>query len=373
MASKKSKKKRSGKVGTPIYDDYGRIIGFEGSPEFSKPVDISEQLFSMIPPQQEEATPSIVQDDQITPELIERLLMADSGEQQQVVQKQPGLKEAIINLFTPDDTPSNFQMPEPGSAAPNTWESFVQQVAELAPQYGVNPAIILGQAAIETGRNPNSAPGNNWFGIKGYGSAGTQNLATKEESGGQMYSTNANFAKFSSIKDAIESYLKLLERNFPEAWAARQNPEEMVQHLRRYATDSNYISKVSNTPEFKAFARGQAYGTPAAEPTRPQPGYSNLLDDRTEDETMFQDPKSKKKATKKDGALIPTWQRFINNLNPMSQFIQPAYAAESRMSSMPKPITPMKPKIVAPAPAPTPTKMPSKPSKKIGSFNSYYA
>ena len=151
-------------------------------------------------------------------------------------------------------------------AGPATWQKFVEAAKKVANEMGYPVSVILGQAALETGRV--SSPGNNYFGIKGSGTAGTQNLATKEAtSGGQFYDTRSNFAAYNSPEDSIRAYVDLIQRRYPQAWEQRNNPEAMVKAIKAggYATDPNYVAKVMSTPEFR---QNLAPAAPA-QPARP--------------------------------------------------------------------------------------------------------
>ncbi len=134
------------------------------------------------------------------------------------------------------------------------WNEFVNAAKNIAQQEGFPLSVILGQAAVETGRSGANAPGNNWFGIKGTGSGGTQNLATQEaDPSGNFYNTKSNFAAYQNAADSIKSYINLIKTRYPQAYAQRNNPAAMITaiHQGGYATDPNYAQKVMSTPEFK--------------------------------------------------------------------------------------------------------------------------
>lgn len=137
-----------------------------------------------------------------------------------------------------------------------TWQDFVDVATKVAHQEGYPIGVLLGQAALETGRDLGSAMGNNFFGIKGSGSAGTQRLRTQEADGNNFYNTVANFAAYANPEDSIRAYINLIRERYPQAWALRNDPIAMVKAIKEggYATDPQYIAKVTNTPEFKAYA-----------------------------------------------------------------------------------------------------------------------
>lgn len=113
---------------------------------------------------------------------------------------------------------------------------------------GVDPRIILGQAALESnfGR---SAPGNNFFGIKSHGVPGGQTLNTSEYGDGGMYKTADSFRKYGSMEDSANDYASFINSNkryLPVRQA--QGLDAQLEALQKsgYATDPNYGSKVGS-------------------------------------------------------------------------------------------------------------------------------
>lgn len=135
----------------------------------------------------------------------------------------------------------------------SNWQQFVATATKIAKKEGFPVGVLLGQAALESARGT-AAPGNNYFGIKGTGSAGTQNLATQEFGNGGYYGTNSGFRAYNSPEESIKDYINLIKTEYPKAWAVKDNPQAMLQaiHQGGYATDPAYVSSVMNTPEFKA-------------------------------------------------------------------------------------------------------------------------
>ena len=177
----------------------------------------------------------------------------------------------------PQQVQPNFQNAVRGDAPAfktgnSTWDSFVSAAKKIALEQQFPLSVILGQAALETGRT--SSPGNNYFGIKGSGSAGSNSLATKEATPeGQFYDTRSNFAAYTNPEDSIRAYIDLIKNRYPDAYAKKDNPQEMVQAIKAggYASDPYYVSKVTNTPEFKTYAN---YRPQVPQP--PQPPKLNM-------------------------------------------------------------------------------------------------
>jgi LysM repeat protein len=136
-----------------------------------------------------------------------------------------------------------------------TWDDFTQDATKVSKETGYPLAVLLGQAAQETGRNVSNAPGNNFFGIKGSGNGGKQLLQTWEDYGGGRTPTQDYFAKFSSPEDAIKAYVDTITNLVPN-WKDIKDPASLLTAIKAagYATDPSYVQNVMNTPEFKKYA-----------------------------------------------------------------------------------------------------------------------
>lgn len=126
--------------------------------------------------------------------------------------------------------------------------SFAKSVwpllAESAQSLGVPPVALLAQSALETGWGA-SLPGNNLFGIKAHGGLPATTDATAEEEGGQMQTTTAAFASYSSLVRAIADYTSLIAAHFGNAvGAASVSAFAAALQSGGYATDSAYASKI---------------------------------------------------------------------------------------------------------------------------------
>lgn len=144
-------------------------------------------------------------------------------------------------------------------------ESFVASLLpaamEESKRTGVDPRIIVAQAAQETGWG-RSAPGNNYFGIKSHGQGGGQNLATHEYVNGKRVNVNDSFRTFESPADSVRGYGDFILQNPRyESLRTAQGLDGQLQALQAsgYATDPNYSRSVG------AIARGiRLPKTPAA-------------------------------------------------------------------------------------------------------------
>lgn len=151
------------------------------------------------------------------------------------------------------ERPSNYA-PDKSIATPGrkfiSKESFVDELyptaIEIGKKIGVDPRIIMAQAALETGWGK-SAPSNNFFGIKSHGREGGKVSSTLEEVNGQMVRQNASFRAYESPKESFEDYGNFLatnDRYLPMLTA--KGLEDQISALGQsgYATDSKYADKI---------------------------------------------------------------------------------------------------------------------------------
>lgn len=131
----------------------------------------------------------------------------------------------------------------------DTWDSLVPIIAKVAQENGLPPSAVIAQAAHESNFGK-SSPGNNLFGIKGTGTAGTQQLWTTENYGGQDVRVRANFAAYNNLEDSVRDYVRLITQNprYREAVNSGGDPERYIESIKKagYATDPAYITKVKN-------------------------------------------------------------------------------------------------------------------------------
>lgn len=157
---------------------------------------------------------------------------------------------------------------------------------EESKRTGVDPRIIVAQAAQETGWGK-SAPGNNFFGIKSHGQSGGQNLATSEVINGKTVRINDSFRQFASPADSVRGYGDFILQN-PRYQGLREAKglDAQLQALGAsgYATDPNYSQSVGSIargiklPQETASADPQAaFGAVLADPSLISAGDSQRL------------------------------------------------------------------------------------------------
>jgi len=136
------------------------------------------------------------------------------------------------------------------SAAPNR-DQFIQSMMphamEVSRQTGIDPRLVVAQAALETGWGV-KAPGNNYFGIKSHGQPGGQTLATNEAGpGGEMVPTQASFRTYASPGESAQDYGNFLKTNSRYAPVmAAQGLDAQIDAMGKsgYATDPQYGAKL---------------------------------------------------------------------------------------------------------------------------------
>lgn len=131
-------------------------------------------------------------------------------------------------------------------------EQFIQAMwphaVEASRRTGVDPRIIIAQAAQETGWGEH-APNNNYFGIKSHGQGGGSDQSTREFVNGEWVTTNANFRGYGSMGESVQGYADFLLAN-PRyrAMMQAQGLDAQVEALGAsgYATDPNYARSVGS-------------------------------------------------------------------------------------------------------------------------------
>jgi flagellar protein FlgJ len=134
-------------------------------------------------------------------------------------------------------------------------QPFAEQAAK---ELGVEPKVIIAQAALETGwgrsliKNSNGGNSFNVFNIKAdKGWQGKQaQVATLEFEDGIAKKVNAGFRAYTSFQESFQDYVSFIKSNprYDNALKQVGNAEHYMHELQRagYATDPNYADKVMN-------------------------------------------------------------------------------------------------------------------------------
>lgn len=144
-------------------------------------------------------------------------------------------------------------------------KEFLHTVApvamEVAKEYKVYPSIIVAQAILESdwGQSELAVNAHNYFGVKGAYNGNTYQKPTMEDDGtGVQTEIIANFAKYPTIKESIESNARLIREGtgfdasyYKGAWVENttSHKDATLALTGTYATDIYYNEKVNDIIE----------------------------------------------------------------------------------------------------------------------------
>lgn len=139
-------------------------------------------------------------------------------------------------------------------------DEFVKSIWPYARQaasaIGLDPKILVAQAALETGwghfvaKDADGSSSHNLFNIKSNGkkSADSVDIKTTEYVANTPIKTTASFKKYSSIEHSFKDYVSLIKDNerYGQALANASDPQRFVHemHDAGYATDPHYADKI---------------------------------------------------------------------------------------------------------------------------------
>ncbi|WP_341501723.1 flagellar assembly peptidoglycan hydrolase FlgJ [Gallaecimonas sp. GXIMD4217] len=151
-------------------------------------------------------------------------------------------------------------------------EDFVEKLMPYARQaaraLGLSPAVMLAQAALETGwgqkmlQGEDGKPSHNLFNIKAGGSwqGDRVKVSTLEYRGDQARMEKALFRVYRHPVESFKDFVSLLKNSdrYQEALGAAKEPARFLQKLQEagYATDPNYASKIMKVLAHPALTRG---------------------------------------------------------------------------------------------------------------------
>lgn len=149
---------------------------------------------------------------------------------------------------------SGYERPNPTTLSPISpppgREDFLRAITPLAAdagaRTGLDPRLIVAQAALESNWGQ-SAPGNNFFGIKSHGRPGGNVMPTTEVVNGQPVGVNDSFRAYPDMASSVNDYVAFLSSNprYADMFAA-QGLDAQVAALASsgYATDPAYGAKI---------------------------------------------------------------------------------------------------------------------------------
>jgi hypothetical protein len=126
--------------------------------------------------------------------------------------------------------------------------SFMPYAQGVSQRTGLDPRLVLAQAALETGYG-RSAPNNNFFGIKSHGQSGGSNLMTQEFENGRMVSRPQSFRGYEGPEQSFQGYADFILNNprYGDVMAQGDLAGQIgAMGQSGYATDPDYASKLSS-------------------------------------------------------------------------------------------------------------------------------
>ena len=170
--------------------------------------------------------------------------------------------QAVLNEYdslTPSQEahtePQQFELPldsppDTDKVPSATPEAFVASIAPaakaVAEELGIDPRIVIAQAALETGWGTRVKQ-NNLFGIKSHGKQDGLMVQTHEVVDGKRIKVRDSFRQYDSYNESIADYGSFLQQNkrYEPMLQAATLPEQ-VEALGKsgYATDPEYADKV---------------------------------------------------------------------------------------------------------------------------------
>lgn len=137
-------------------------------------------------------------------------------------------------------------------------ETLLPLAEQAARELGIDPKMILSQAALETGwgkhmiRKPNGDNSFNLFGIKANNGwqGDVASVKTLEYERGVAQKQSANFRAYDSYQESFSDYVDFIKGHsrYQEALETSASPDHYVRELQNagYATDPNYANKILN-------------------------------------------------------------------------------------------------------------------------------
>ncbi|MCB1877072.1 MAG: flagellar assembly peptidoglycan hydrolase FlgJ [Chromatiales bacterium] len=173
------------------------------------------------------------------------------------------LAEIPIPVLEPADQPINLH----SLRGPEDFLSRLWTAAEpAARELGVDPAVLLAQAALETGwgrkviQHPDNGSSNNLFGIKTgkRWSGDSVTVASLEYESGQPVHRRSAFRAYADVAESFADYARFIQGN--QRYAPALQADDAEGYLRGlqqagYATDPRYADKILDIlrrPSFQA-------------------------------------------------------------------------------------------------------------------------
>lgn len=135
---------------------------------------------------------------------------------------------------------------KPSGNADEFVKTYLPYAQKIEEAYGIPAPLVLAQAAHETGYG-RALRDNNFFGIKGSGTAGSKLWNTHEYANGNRMNVRDKFAGYETVEDSFNAYGKLISgKRYRDAMSSTHDPRAYFDAIQGagYATDPNYANKV---------------------------------------------------------------------------------------------------------------------------------
>lgn len=148
------------------------------------------------------------------------------------------------------------EIEHPVSSVDTFVTSLWPYLKKASENIGLDPKILLAQAALETGwgacilKDAQGASSYNAFNIKSFDKNSPQFVVAKttEYNDNKPFKLDAAFKSYQSYKESVQDYLSLIQGSarYQDAVAHADSPTHYVQALQKagYATDPNYADKI---------------------------------------------------------------------------------------------------------------------------------
>lgn len=133
------------------------------------------------------------------------------------------------------------------------YEPYIDDAQRIEQEYGIPASVTLAQLTLESrgasgGLSGLAKQANNFFGMKGEGTAGSINMPTSEWIGGKYVTVNQSFAKYASPYDSLKAYAENFQNErYAKYLKKATTVNEFVEGVYKggYATDPKYVELVN--------------------------------------------------------------------------------------------------------------------------------
>ena len=177
------------------------------------------------------------------------------------LRSQPAVNPIPVTELTPSLSDKAVALAPVATVDSSSPAAFARSLSELAvttgKKLGVDPAVLIAQAALETGwgthitKNGSGQTSNNLFNIKAgsHWAGPTVSANTVEFEAGEKRVESAQFRAYATPAESFSDYAKFIQSNarYSAALAQGSSAQKYAQHLQSagYATDPNYAQKIA--------------------------------------------------------------------------------------------------------------------------------